>query len=208
LALAASSCLVLCVADSPSCLLSHSFVLQFLPAVHHGLPALFWLIEAGKILLFDIGAGISTGSFCLQWRVDELAQGSRIMNMEEEQDGPGRNGTSPGSSGHNKHVNGQTNSSSAGQSYTMAKESSTAADACSTQSNKRARRAGRIGKGSVLLSILAATPTAMAATCIPLAGSTTCSAFSSASVSLDSTLIGFLYVFELPMFSGPLIILI
>lgn len=47
---------------------------------------------------------------------------------------------------------------------------------------------------TALLSILAITPGAMTQTCIPLAGSTQCPSFSSASISTDSTLVGFLYV--------------
>lgn len=45
----------------------------------------------------------------------------------------------------------------------------------------------------LVFSVLASIPTAMAA-CISLQGSTTCPAFQSASVSTDSTLVGFLYV--------------
>jgi len=49
---------------------------------------------------------------------------------------------------------------------------------------------------SVLLASLSASPAAMAQ-CIPLQGSTTCSAFQSSSVSTDSFLVGLLYVFLL-----------
>lgn len=45
---------------------------------------------------------------------------------------------------------------------------------------------------TVLLSLLALAPASMAETCISLSGSTQCPAFSSASISVDSTLIGFL----------------
>ncbi|PMD16447.1 SH3 domain-containing protein [Hyaloscypha hepaticicola] len=44
---------------------------------------------------------------------------------------------------------------------------------------------------TALLSVLAAAPQAMAQNCISLAGSTQCSAFSTASISTDSTLVGF-----------------
>jgi hypothetical protein len=61
----------------------------------------------------------------------------------------------------------------------------------------RDRRSGRRGARpstrAVILSLLSSSPTAMAR-CISLKGSTTCPAFENASVSLDSTLIGFLYV--------------
>lgn len=46
---------------------------------------------------------------------------------------------------------------------------------------------------TLLLSLISASPAAMAA-CIPLKGSTTCSAFQSASVSTDSFVVGLLYV--------------
>jgi hypothetical protein len=52
----------------------------------------------------------------------------------------------------------------------------------------------RFNTRTALLSILAITPGAMTQSCIPLAGSTQCPAFSSASISTDSTLVGFLYV--------------
>lgn len=38
----------------------------------------------------------------------------------------------------------------------------------------------------------------MSETCISLEGSTTCPAFSSASISTDSTLVGFLYAYHMP----------
>jgi hypothetical protein len=46
---------------------------------------------------------------------------------------------------------------------------------------------------SILLSLISASPAAMAA-CVPLKGSTTCPAFQSASVSTDSFMVGLLYV--------------
>ena len=61
------------------------------------------------------------------------------------------------------------------------------------------RRQGstRFNTRTALLSILAAAPVAMAQDCISLSGSTQCPAFSSASISTDSTLVGFLYVLSL-----------
>lgn len=57
----------------------------------------------------------------------------------------------------------------------------------------RPRRSRKVNTKTALLSILAASPVAMAETCISLSGSTQCPAFSSASISTDSTLVGFLY---------------
>ena len=61
-------------------------------------------------------------------------------------------------------------------------------------SSKRERGSKGFNTRIALLSILAASPVAMAQNCISLSGSTQCSAFSSASISTDSTLVGFLYV--------------
>ncbi|KAE8447705.1 hypothetical protein EG329_010512 [Mollisiaceae sp. DMI_Dod_QoI] len=58
-------------------------------------------------------------------------------------------------------------------------------------SSKRRSRPTGLNARTALLSILAAAPGAMAETCISLSGSTQCSAFSSASISTDSTLVGF-----------------
>jgi hypothetical protein len=51
---------------------------------------------------------------------------------------------------------------------------------------------------ATVLSLIAASPTAMAA-CISLQGSTTCPAFQSASVSTDPVVVGLLYVLFLPL---------
>jgi hypothetical protein len=61
-------------------------------------------------------------------------------------------------------------------------------------SSKRKQRSMGLNTRTALLSVLAAAPGALAQNCISLAGSTQCSAFSSASISTDSTLVGFLYV--------------
>jgi len=61
------------------------------------------------------------------------------------------------------------------------------------QSSGRRREFRRPSTKGVLLSLLSVSPAAMAA-CIPLQGSTACSAFQSASVSTDSYLVGLLYV--------------
>jgi len=58
----------------------------------------------------------------------------------------------------------------------------------------RTQRSSGINPRTALLSLLAAAPLAMAQSCIPLAGSRQCSAFQSSSISVDSTLVGFLYV--------------
>ena len=57
-------------------------------------------------------------------------------------------------------------------------------------------RPSGINTRTTLLALLAAVPLAMAQSCIPLTGSTQCPAFQSASISVDSTLVGFLYVFR------------
>jgi hypothetical protein len=64
-------------------------------------------------------------------------------------------------------------------------------------SGKRRQRSMGFNTRTALLSILATVPTAMAQNCISLAGSTQCPAFNSSSISTDSTLVGFLYVFGL-----------
>jgi hypothetical protein len=61
-------------------------------------------------------------------------------------------------------------------------------------SSKRRQGSTGFNTKTALLSILAAAPVAMAQDCISLSGSTLCPAFSSASISTDSTLVGFLYV--------------
>ena len=61
-------------------------------------------------------------------------------------------------------------------------------------SSKREQGSRGFNTRTTLLSILAASPVAMAQNCISLSGSTQCPAFSSASISTDSTLVGFLYV--------------
>ncbi|RDW69595.1 hypothetical protein BP6252_08615 [Coleophoma cylindrospora] len=54
------------------------------------------------------------------------------------------------------------------------------------------RKQGRINRRTILLSLLAVAPTAMAASssCISLSSSTACSAFNTSQVSVDSTLVG------------------
>lgn len=60
--------------------------------------------------------------------------------------------------------------------------------------SKRKQRSTGFNTKTVLLGALAAVPGAMAQNCISLSGSTQCPAFDSASISTDSTLVGFLYV--------------
>ncbi|PVH82089.1 hypothetical protein DL98DRAFT_548106 [Cadophora sp. DSE1049] len=57
--------------------------------------------------------------------------------------------------------------------------------------SKRKQRSTGINTKTVLLGALAAVPGAMAQNCISLSGSTQCPAFDSASISTDSTLVGF-----------------
>ena len=59
---------------------------------------------------------------------------------------------------------------------------------------KRKQRSMGLNTRTALLSILATAPAAMAQNCISLSGSTQCPAFSSSSISTDSTLVGLLYV--------------
>jgi hypothetical protein len=61
-------------------------------------------------------------------------------------------------------------------------------------SSRRKQRSIGINTKTALLSIIAASPVAMAQNCISLSGSTQCPAFQSASISTDSTLVGFLSV--------------
>ncbi|KUJ16145.1 uncharacterized protein LY89DRAFT_697426 [Mollisia scopiformis] len=63
--------------------------------------------------------------------------------------------------------------------------------AARAHSKRKLRSTTRLNTRTALLSLLAAAPGAMAETCISLSGSTQCSAFSSASISIDSTLVGF-----------------
>ncbi|XMA17860.1 hypothetical protein WAI453_010651 [Rhynchosporium graminicola] len=60
-----------------------------------------------------------------------------------------------------------------------------------TGSSKRKQQSIGFNTKTVLLGALAAVPGAMAQNCISLAGSTQCPAFSSASISTDSTLVGY-----------------
>lgn len=62
-----------------------------------------------------------------------------------------------------------------------------------SSSPKRSRPTNQLNIRTLLLSLLSASPTAMAA-CIPLQGSAACSAFQSASVSTDPAVVGLLYV--------------
>ena len=64
--------------------------------------------------------------------------------------------------------------------------------------SKREPGSRRFNTRTALLSIIAASPLAMAQNCISLSGSTQCPAFSSASISTDSALVGFLYVLSHP----------
>lgn len=64
-----------------------------------------------------------------------------------------------------------------------------------SRSSGRSRAAAQPGVRTILLSLLSASPAAMAASaCIPLKGSTACPAFQSASVSTDPFVVGLLYV--------------
>ncbi|KAL2070746.1 hypothetical protein VTL71DRAFT_13772 [Oculimacula yallundae] len=60
-----------------------------------------------------------------------------------------------------------------------------------TGPSKRKQRSAGFNTKTLLLGALAAVPGAMAQNCISLAGSTQCPAFSQASISTDSTLVGF-----------------
>ena len=59
--------------------------------------------------------------------------------------------------------------------------------------SKRDRASRGFNTRTALLFMLAASPVAMAQNCISLSGSKECPAFSSASISTDDTLVGFLY---------------
>jgi len=56
----------------------------------------------------------------------------------------------------------------------------------------RKQRPSAINTRTAMLSLLAAAPLALAQDCIPLTGSTQCSAFQTASISVNSDLVGFL----------------
>ncbi|KAE9371518.1 hypothetical protein N431DRAFT_342522 [Stipitochalara longipes BDJ] len=73
----------------------------------------------------------------------------------------------------------------------MAQSSSSSRGARRDYSTKRKQRSTGLNTKTALLSVLAAAPGAMAQNCISLSGSTQCPAFSSASISTDSTLVGF-----------------
>lgn len=60
--------------------------------------------------------------------------------------------------------------------------------------SKRKQRSSGLNTKTVLLSVLATAPGAMAQNCISLSGSTQCPAFSASSISTDSALVGFLCV--------------
>lgn len=62
-----------------------------------------------------------------------------------------------------------------------------------SRSSSRSSTKAQPSVRTVLLSLISASPAAMAV-CIPLQGSTACSAFQAASVSTDSFLVGLLYV--------------
>lgn len=125
--------------------------------------------------------------------MDEEAIGISIRNMKEERDRRGHIRNYSISSRQNEDVGGKINTTKATGCYEMAKEGSKST-AGVTPSGKRERRTGGLKKAAALMTLFAAAPAAMAESCISLSGSTTCPAFSSASISTDSTMIGLLYV--------------
>lgn len=58
----------------------------------------------------------------------------------------------------------------------------------------RKQRPTGINTRTALLSLLAAAPLAMAQNCIPLTGSTQCSAFQTSSIAVEGQIVKFLYV--------------
>ena len=129
------------------------------------------------------------------WRVDEQVIGSSTRNMEEDRDGHshGRSFASSLWSDQHAEVDYHTNTRPRRNSaLTLTRKETTLATGHAQQSSGRKCRAGGLKKHIGLWSILAAAPSAMAQSCISLSGSTTCPAFSSASISTNPTLIGLL----------------
>src|ERR1700693_3633604 len=116
--------------------------------------------------------------------------------MREENPEKGHDNTIYPSSPHNASPREVTASWPPPRHPTMAQSSSSSCSSsrgargdCST---KRKQRPTTFNTKTALLSVLAAAPGAMAQNCISLSGSTQCSAFSTSSISTDSTLVGFL----------------
>jgi hypothetical protein len=110
--------------------------------------------------------------------------------MKEERDRRGHIHGYLISSRHDEEADGQINTKTGG--YTMAEGSTTRSHGISDSSGRPKRSKGGLNKTAALLILLGAVPATMARSCIPLSGSTTCPAFSSASISTDSTLVGLL----------------
>lgn len=130
----------------------------------------------------------------LHWRVDEQAIGNTIRNMDEEREEYACIHASTPTSRQNADFTYETENPTTSGSFLMAGEPITSTTGRLSEGNKRIRRTGGLKKRVALASALAALPSATAQSCISLAGSTTCSAFSAASISTDPTLVGLLYV--------------
>ncbi len=122
--------------------------------------------------------------------MDEEAIGSCTRNMKEERDRRGHSPSYSISSHHDEDAHGQIDTAVGGCSMAEARPASTGG--MFDPSRRRDRRVGGLKKSTILLTLLGVTPAAMAQSCISLAGSTTCPAFSSASISTDSALAGLL----------------
>ena len=118
-------------------------------------------------------------------RVDELWK-STIQNMREE--GP--------ESSHGNTILPLTSYNHDSLDLTSCKKSARHPSMAATARRTRGSSNGRsrnFNARTALLSALAIAPGAMAQSCISLSGSKQCPAFGSASISTDSTLVGFLY---------------
>jgi len=121
--------------------------------------------------------------------------------MKEEGDRRGHIHSYSISSRHDQESDGQINTKTGG--YAMAEGSTTPSHGISDSSGRRKRSMGGLYKTAALLTLLGAVPVTMGQSCIPLSGSTTCPAFSSASISTDSTLVGLLYALSTRVLATP-----
>jgi hypothetical protein len=117
-----------------------------------------------------------------------------MRNMDEEREGYGCIHASTLTSCQNAGFAYETENTRTSGSFPMAGGLTTSAAGRVSKGNRRIRRTGGMNKHVALVSALAALPSAMAQSCISLAGSTTCSAFSAASISTNPALVGLLYV--------------
>lgn len=138
--------------------------------------------ERGEAIL---RAQADRGTGCSAARVDEWTWGrTPARNMREDKLKAGYGSTVHLSPTYNANLDGS-----------LAERGPSMASRRRVERSGGGKQASRgLNTRTALLSILATTPAAMAQNCISLKGSSQCPAFSSSSISTDSTLVGLLYV--------------